>query len=261
MGILEGQVAIVTGAGRGIGKAIALEYAAEGAHVAVSSRGSTSVDSVVASITDAGGSAIGITCDVGERDAIYRMVDRTIEHFGGVDILVNNAQSFGTRAQPAPSAPVSPLEDLSEEEFDWTFETGAKATLRTMQAVFPTMKERGGGRIINFGSRRGIVSHPESPAYNATKEAIRSLTRTAAVAWGQYGIRANVINPVIETDSAHSDFALHPGMQEKARREIPLRYWGQPRDCARIAVFLAGPDSAYLSGMTFFAEGGMTTLP
>ena len=261
MGVLNGQVAIVTGAGRGIGKAIAIEYAAEGAHVAVSSRSSASVDAVVASITDAGGSATGIVCDVGDRDSIYRMVDRTVEHFGGVDILVNNAQSFGTRSNPSTDAPVGSLETLSEEEFDWTFETGAKATLRAMQAVFPSMKERGGGRIINFGSRRGIVSHPESPAYNATKEAIRSLTRTAAVSWGKYGIRANVINPIIETDSARSDFEQHPGLRERALKQIPLRYWGQPHDCARIAVFLAGPDSAYLSGMTFYAEGGTTTLP
>jgi NAD(P)-dependent dehydrogenase (short-subunit alcohol dehydrogenase family) len=261
MGILKGQVAIVTGASRGIGKAIAMEYASEGAHVAVASRTSSTVEAVVASIEEAGGSAMGVTCDVGDRDAIYAMVERTIERFGGVDILVNNAQSFGTRKEPSASAPVGLMEDLSEEEFDWTFETGAKATLRAMQAVFPSMKERGGGRIINFGSRRGILSHPESAAYNATKEAIRSLTRTAAVAWGQYGIRANVINPVIETDAARSDFELHPGLKEKARKQIPLRYWGQPRDCARIAVFLAGPDSAYLTGMTFFAEGGATTLP
>lgn len=260
-GVLAGKVAIVTGASRGIGRAIAEEYAAEGARVVVASRTVATVNEVVAEIHAKGGTALGIECDVGCPDQLRALVDKTIEVFGGVDILVNNAQSFGTRAKPLGYAQDCPLEDLSEDEWDWTFETGAKATLRLMQLVFPHMKARGGGRIINFGSRRGVMSPPVSAAYNACKEAIRSLTRTAANGWGQFGINVNVINPVIETDAARGIFLQHPEVRKKAEQEIPLRRWGQPHDCARVAVFLAGPDSSYITGMTFMVEGGLTTLP
>jgi NAD(P)-dependent dehydrogenase (short-subunit alcohol dehydrogenase family) len=261
MGILDGKVAIVTGASRGIGRAIAEEYAHEGGRVVVASRTASAVDEVVSTITREGETAIGMVCDVGDADQIRAMVTRTVESFGTVDILVNNAQSFGTRAAPLGSAPQTALEDLSEDEWDWTFDSGVRATLRAMQGVFSHMKRAGGGRIINFGSRRGIMCNPDSAAYNCTKEATRALSRTAANAWGRYGINVNVINPVIETDSARGVFAQVPGIREQTEQQIPLRRWGQPYDCARVAVFLAGPDSSYITGMTFMVEGGMTTLP
>lgn len=261
MGILEGKVAIVTGASRGIGRAIAEEYAREGAHVAVTSRTQASVDAVVAGIRAEGGEAIGIACDVGSPEQIAAMVERTLAAYGGVDILVNNAQGFGTRDNPSTANRATPLQDFTDAEWDWIFDSGVKATLKTMQAAFPHMKARGGGSIINFGSRRGIVAPADSAAYNANKEAIRGLSRTATNAWGRYGIRCNVINPVIETDAARGEFAKAPGSREKTERAIPLRRWGQPRDCARIAVYLAGPDSDYLTGMTFMADGGLTALP
>jgi NAD(P)-dependent dehydrogenase (short-subunit alcohol dehydrogenase family) len=261
MGILDGKTAIVTGAGRGIGRAISEEYAKEGARVAVASRTESTVDEVVGKIRSNGGDAIGIVCDVGDRDQIRAMVDQAVAAFGGVDILVNNAQSFGTRAAPLVATAPTALEDVSEDEWDWTFETGVKASLRAMQAVFPHMRSAGAGRIINFGSRLGIMCSPGSTSYNCNKEAVRALSRTAANAWGQYGINVNVINPVIETDAARGIFAQAPGIREQVEQQIPLRRWGQPYDCARVAVYLAGPDSSYLTGMTFAVEGGLTTLP
>ncbi|MCW2623263.1 MAG: Short-chain dehydrogenase [Frankiales bacterium] len=261
MGVLDGKIAIVTGAGRGIGRAIAEEYAAEGARVVVASRTRSTVDEVVEGIRARGGEALGITCDVGSADQIRSLVEQTVTAFGGVDILVNNAQSFGTKEAPRNSSEPTALEDVSEAEWDWNFETGVKASLRAMQAVFPHMKARGGGRILNFGSRRGIMCNPESASYNCNKEAVRALTRTAANGWGQYGINVNVLNPVILTDAAQSVFDDHPGQREQTEAMIPLRKWGVPRDAARVAVFLAGPDSSYLTGMTFVVEGGLTTLP
>lgn len=261
MGTLDGKVAIVTGASRGIGRAIAEHYAKEGARVAVTSRTQASVDEVVAGIRADGGEAVAIACDVGSAEQIREMAAHTIAAFGPrIDVLVNNAQGFGTRAEPATANRKTAIEDLSDEEWDWIFDSGVKATLRTMQAVFPHMKEHGGS-IINFGSRRGIMGPATSAAYNANKEAIRGLSRTVTNEWGPFGIRCNVINPVIETDAARGSFANFPGSREKTERAIPLRRWGQPEDCARIAVFLAGDDSAYLSGMTFMADGGLTTLP
>jgi NAD(P)-dependent dehydrogenase (short-subunit alcohol dehydrogenase family) len=258
---LDGRVAIVTGAGRGIGRAIAEQFAHEGAHVLVASRTRSTVDEVVQAIQSSGGSALGAVVDVGEKDQIGAMVERAVEGFGGVDILVNNAQSFGTRENPAVSSPQTTVEDVSEAEWDWTFESGVRATLRAMQAAFPYLKASGDGRVINFGSRRGVMCNPDSVAYNANKEAVRALSRTAANAWGQYGICVNVINPVIETDSARAVWADAPERRDLVEQMIPLRRWGQPLDCARVAVFLAGPDSSYLTGMTLMVEGGLTSLP
>jgi NAD(P)-dependent dehydrogenase (short-subunit alcohol dehydrogenase family) len=261
VGILEGKVALVTGAGRGIGRAIAEEYAREGARVMVASRTASTVDEVVQGIRASGGEADGHPCDVGERDQVLGAVAQTVAAYGGIDILVNNAQSFGTRAEPLVSSSTTPVEAVTEDEWDWTFDTGVKATLRAMQAAFPHMKARGGGRIINFGSRRGIMCNPDSLAYNCNKEAVRALSRTAANAWGKHGINVNVINPVIETDAARGVFANYPGTRESTEAAIPVGRWGQPEDCARVAVFLAGPDSGYLTGMTFMVEGGLTALP
>jgi 2-hydroxycyclohexanecarboxyl-CoA dehydrogenase len=148
---LEGKVAIVTGAGRGIGRGIAIAYACEGANVVVASRTKSTVDSAVSEIEAEGGTALGVACDVGRRDDIFAAVAKTVAAFGTVDILVNNAQGFGTERRPTPTPRLTPLEDFDEDEWEYTFRTGALATLWGMKAVFPSMKDRG-GKIINFGS-------------------------------------------------------------------------------------------------------------
>lgn len=259
MNILKDKVAIVTGAGRGIGRAIAEEFAAEGAKVVVASRTRKTVDEAVAAITASGGTAFGITCDMGDGEQVRAMVAQAAAHFGGVDILVNNAQGFGTKAEPRGVNPPTPLEEFSEAEWDWVFATGLKGTLIAMQAAFPHMKAAGGGAVINFGSMRGTIATPHTAAYNATKEAIRALSRTAANEWGQYGIRVNVINPVIETDAYRED--VPPDARDAFTATIPLRFIGQPSDAARVAVFLAGPDSRYLTGQTLYTDGGLVSMP
>jgi NAD(P)-dependent dehydrogenase (short-subunit alcohol dehydrogenase family) len=261
MAVIENKVAIVTGAGRGIGRAISLEFAQEGAKVAVVSRTAATVEEAVVEIREIGGEAIGVTADVGDRESIAIMVGRTVEAFGTVDILVNNARTYGTRANPGLGRGQShALEVFPEDEWDWMFETGLKATLRSMQAVFPYMKDRG-GRIINFGSRSGVLATAGAAAYNANKEAIRALSRTAAREWGPYGINVNVINPVIETDTYRAAVSRTPGELERQMQKVPLRRVGSPIEAARVAVFLAGPDSAYVTGMTFAVDGGRTILP
>lgn len=201
MGRLDGITAIVTGAGRGIGRAISIDYGREGANVVVASRTSATVADVVAEVQATGARALGATCDVGHRDQINAMVARAVTHFGAVDVLVNNAQGFGTEDHPQAAPAYQPLEAFPEDEWDYTFRTGLKASLWAMQAVFPHMRTRG-GRIINFASGNGIGAMKGTAAYNATKEAIRSLTRTAAAEWGRYGITVNVLVPTVVTDSA-----------------------------------------------------------
>jgi 2-hydroxycyclohexanecarboxyl-CoA dehydrogenase len=256
---LQDKIAIVTGAGRGIGRAIALRFAAEGACVTVASRSADTVEAVCAAIRAADGRALGVTCDVADKRQIQSLVARAVQEFGGVDILVNNAQSFGTSGAPTPYPARRRVEDGLDEEWEYTLRTGLMATLWGMQAVFPVMKARGGGKIINFGSMAGQRGESATAPYNATKEAIRALTRTAAREWGRYRINVNVINPAARSnalDAFHRDHPPPPGTEDAAH--IPLRRLGDPlNDIAPAALFLASADSDYVTGMTLMVDGGL----
>lgn len=259
---LEGKVAIVTGASRGIGRGIAIAFADAGAHVMVVSRGQEGIDKVVDEIGARGGQATGLVCDVSDREAIRRTVARTAELHGRIDILVNNAQGCGSAANPAGSTVLRPLEELPEEEWDYNILTGATGSLRFMQAAFPYLKASGAGRVINFGSMWGQIGYEGAAAYNAAKEAIRALSRTAAREWGKYGITVNVINPVIYTDLMANFEKVAPDAVASMIEQIPMRRVGDPlEDAGRIATFIAGPDAAYLTGMTFQVDGGFLMTP
>jgi 2-hydroxycyclohexanecarboxyl-CoA dehydrogenase len=260
--VLEGKVAIVTGAGRGIGRAIALAYGKEGAKVVVASRTPATVEQVTDEITAAGGTALGITCDVGHRDQIQACVDQTVKAFGTVHILVNNAQGFGTEDNPQTSTVETPFEEMSDEEWDYTYRTGVTATFWFMKAVFPYMKNQHYGKIINLSSSGGQFGMPGICAYNSNKEAIRGLTRTAANEWGQYGITVNAFSPALETDAFRSWRAARPEFVQELIDRIPMRRLGDPeRDGGPLAVFLASPGSDYITGSTIMLEGGMHMMP
>lgn len=266
MGTLDGRTAIVTGAGRGIGRGIAERFAREGAKVVVASRSKGTVDEVVERIISEGGVATRITVDVGERSQVERMVDQAIGTFGQVDILVNNAQSFGTRTSPSAAVSVIPLEDYPEDDWDFVFQTGVKASLYAMQAVFPGMRDRSWGRIVNFGSPAEHMAIALMSGYNSNKAAIRALTRTAAREWGKFGITVNVISPGIETDSVRAHFASMAGgdmaagakIHEKALQHKPIQSAGTPEDAGGLATFICSDDAAYITGMTFMLDGGST---
>jgi 2-hydroxycyclohexanecarboxyl-CoA dehydrogenase len=261
VGKLDGKTAIVTGAGRGIGRAISIAFAREGANVMVTSRTASTVDTVVEKIRATGGEAIGVMCDVGFRGQIEDAVARTVASYGTVDILVNNAQGFGTDAHPSGAPTFHRLEEFPDDEWDFTFLTGLKASLWAMQAVFPYMKATG-GKIINFGSGNGIGAMKGTAAYNATKEAIRSLTRTAAAEWGRYDINVNVIVPTMVTDAAREFLAERPGVEDKLLAGIPLRRMGDvDRDIGPVAVFLASADSDFMTGQTIHVDGGQILRP
>lgn len=250
-GTLAGRVAIVTGGGSGIGRGIALEFGREGAHVVVTSRRQSVIDSVVEQICELGGSALGIVCDVSHQDQVQSMVAETVEEFGTVDILVNVAQAFSARQKDGPTS--YPLETFPEDEWDYVFQSGLKGTLYTMQAVFPHMRERG-GKIINFGSEVGQKGGAQFAAYAATKEAIRALSRSAAREWGPHGINVNVINPLVETEQ--SSWTNDPQRRSDVLATTALNRVAKPEDAGRVAVFLAGKDSDFLTGMTFMVDSG-----
>ena len=260
--ILKGKVAIVTGAGRGIGRGIAVEFAREGASVVVASRSRGSIDRTVDEIRAEGGEAIGVQCDVGALDDIKQTIAETVKQYHRIDILVNNAQSFGTAEEPAANPVLTPLEDFRDGEWERTFATGPTATYQFMKAAFPHLKASGAGRIINFGSHWGQIGYAGAAAYDAAKEAIRGLTRVAAREWGQYGITANVINPMIASDALIYFRDNNPEASRDSLKTLPLRRYGDIySDGGRIAVFLAGPDSSYLTGMTFQVDGGLFLHP
>ena len=175
--------------------------------------------------------------------------------------MVNNAQGFGTAAAPLGSPASYRLEEFPDDAWDFEFLTGVKATLWAMQAAFPYMRERG-GKIINFGSGNGIGAMKGTAAYNAAKEAIRSLTRTAAAEWGKYDITVNVIIPTIATDAAQAFFDSRPGVEAKVTALIPLRRMGDvDRDIGPVAVFLACADSDFVTGQTVHVDGGQILRP
>jgi len=177
---------------------------------------------VAADIVAEGHTALGVPTDVSSKADIWNMVAATVEAFGTVDILVNNAQGFGTADKPRASTIPTPMEDTDDAEGEHTFRTGATATLWGMQAVFPYMKVHG-GRIVNFSSGSGMEGFPGNTPCNTTKEAIRALTRTAAREWGKYGISVNTVNPSLRTDAwenweaNNSEFVQRVEGQDAAR--------------------------------------------
>lgn len=241
MSRLNGKVAIVTGAGRGIGRATAKLLAAEGAKVAVLSLTPANVDAVVADIKAAGGTALGVPCDIGDADQIKAAVDKVVAAYGGIDILVNNAFD--------PSVALSSVIELSVEKLQRNFDMGPIAYLRTMQAAYPYLKTSGEGRVINLGSMAGVIGLVGYTPYNMAKEAVRALTRTAAREWGADKITVNNVLPIADTWGAAESNAPPPA-------NALARFGSPEEDIAPVVLFLASKDAQFLTGYSLSPDGG-----
>ena len=246
MGQLDGKVAIVTGAGRGIGRAIARLFAQEGAKVVAVSRTRETLDSNVAEITAAGGTAIGVVCDVTSQADIAAAIAATIAAFGTVHVLVNNAHDRNGQQQP--------FLDTTEAHFQQQFATGLFSTVHFMQGCYPWLKANK-GKVINFASGAGVLGAFGFTPYAAAKEAIRGVSRVAAREWGADRINVNIICPTSMTDALKESIA-DPAILEIVSR-TPLGIPGDPlSEVAPVALFLATDAANYITGHSFHVDGG-----
>lgn len=248
MGRLEGRVAIVTGAGAGIGRGIARRFAREGAKLTLAEIDPGTGARTLGEVESLGADGIFVPTDVGRRDQLEAMVGRTLERFGRVDVLVNNAWSGGALLR---------AEWMDDATLQRAFEVGALGAFRAMQLCFPHMKAQGWGRIVNLCSLNGVNAHLYTLHYNMAKEALRTITRTAAREWADRGITCNVICPAAETEASSQLRRAMPELFEKIDPLMPMKRMGDPEeDIAPVAVFLASEDSRFVTGNTLFVDGG-----
>jgi dehydrogenase/reductase SDR family protein 4 len=249
---LQGKVAIVTGSTKGIGKSIAEEMATAGAKVVISSRKADACEAVLAEFRARGHDALAIPCNVGQKDQLQNLVDRTLAHYGRIDIVVCNAASnpvFG------------PLIKVPDEAFDKIMLTNVKSVFWLANMTVPQMAERGGGVVIIISSIGALKGSNVNGLYGTSKAAEAGLCRALAVEWGPKNVRVNTIAPgLIKTDFAR---ALWEDEERRKRREAttPLRRLGDPKDIGGIAVFLASEAAAYVTGQMIVADGGTTIAP
>lgn len=246
---LQGKVALVTGASKGIGAAIARELAARGAAVAVNYSGSKAgAEKVVADIKAAGGNAIAVQANLSDPKSIGPLVDTVVSQLGPIDILVNNAGVYEFGA----------LEQITSDHFHRQFDLNVLGLLLTTQAAVAKFNPKGGS-VINIGSVVGKMAFPNAAVYSATKGAVDSITVSLSKELGPRGIRVNALNPgLVETEGTHGAGVMGSEFETGAVKETPLGRIGQPQDVATAAAFLASADAGWINGQTIYAAGGFT---
>ncbi len=241
---LDGQVAIVTGAGAGIGRACAETLAAAGACVVVSDRNEDTAEHAAQSIAARGGRAIGKACDVTDEAALAALVTEATGGFGRLDILINNAGGGGPKPFDMPMA-----------DFDWAYRLNVYSVFRLCQLAAPRMKEAGGGAIVNISSMAGENRNARMASYASSKAAVNHLTRNIAFDLGPMGIRVNAIAPGAIRTAALAT-VLTPEIERAMLRHTPLGRLGEPADIANAVLFLCSPLATWISGQVLTISGG-----
>ncbi|KAI5914048.1 SDR family NAD(P)-dependent oxidoreductase [Thauera sp. 2A1] len=247
-GFLAGKVAIVTGAGQGIGRGVALQLAAQGACVVVSDIDAGSAAETVSIALSRGGEALAIGCDIADSASVEAMVDTVGERFGALHVLINNAY-LGNMP--------GPLESKAAGDFARALQGSLYAPLAAMQRAFPFMKAQGWGRIVNMCSLNGVNAHMYTADYNVSKEALRCLTRSAAREWAPHGITVNAICPGARTPAYERFAAASPENAAQLLKQNPMGRMGEPeQDIGGVVAFICSDAGSYMTGNTVFLDGG-----
>lgn len=253
---VAGKVVVVTGASRGIGRGLALHLAKAGASLVITGRKPDPLAEIAAELSAMDAPHLAVVLDVADRDGAIALAEQAVDRFGRIDGLVANAQTFRS---------VTPLEQVSARDMDLLLDTGPKGTLWAMQAVFPSMREQGWGRIVTMGSNAALLGAAGYGPYAAAKEAIRALTRVAAREWGRYGILVNCVCPVSvahRMPTSDTDDPARRAMFEATFKDIPLGRDGVVEDDIGPAVaFLLSDACSYMTGETLMLDGGALMRP
>jgi NAD(P)-dependent dehydrogenase (short-subunit alcohol dehydrogenase family) len=248
---LEGRVALVSGAARGLGRAIAFALAGAGADVALGLRDASRPDGaeLAGEIESLGRRALPVQMDVADLGQIRAAVDETVERLGGLDVLVNNAGA----------TPGNPAEDVTEEDFDVLVDVNLKGTFFASQAAGRHMIRQGFGRIVNMSSQAGFVALPGESIYGMTKAGVANLTKSLAVEWGRHGITVNAVAPTFIDTPGTSEALSDPAFEADVLQRIAaLHRIGRPMDVAGAVVFLCSPAASMITGHTILIDGGWT---
>lgn len=249
--ILEGRIALVTGAGRGIGRAVALALAQEGADVVVNDVSKDAADKIAREVEGLGRRALAVPADISKSDEVAAMVNKTVNASGRLDILVNNA---------GIAKPSSVLK-ISDAEWDKHININLRGTFLCCREAGKQMVKQQGGKIINMASGVGRAGVPGMAAYTASKAGVLNLTRTLAVEWARFNINVNSVSPgTTMTEAMQETIADHTEYMQRRIARIPLKRWNTPADVARVVVFLAGPDANNITGEDIAIDGGSNAL-
>lgn len=248
---LKGKVAIITGAGRGLGRAFSLALAKEGCHCAIVDIDKTVADKVSKEVQSFGCNAISIEADVSNSDDVKQMINKVVDKLGEVDILINNAGIFV----------FNDAKDLSDDDWNKTIDINLKGTFLCCKHVLKSMRKNKGGKIINIASLSGKAGVPGMIAYCASKAGVISLTKTLAIEWAKYNININTLIPGFTmTEGNIMAWRDNPEGFKRYMKRIPLSRAAQPEEIAKAAIFLASNDSDYLTGQELIIDGGTFAL-
>lgn len=250
---LTGKVAFVTGGNGGIGLGIAKGFVRQGASVAIAARNKGKMQAALDELKALKGKAVAVECDVTSKASVQKAVDEAARTLGGLDILVNNS---GT-SRRAPE-----LQDLSQDDFEYVVDVNLNSVHRVSVAVFPHMKERGGGKVINIGSMMSVFGSPYASAYSASKGGVVQYTKSCAIAWARYNIQVNCILPGwVHTDMTGAFLKMFPEREAEIVKRTPAGRWAQPDEMAGPAVFLASKASGFVTGAAIAVDGGFSVSP